>query len=68
MFSTQATHWPPLHTWPAPQLGVPSFTFAVLLQIETPVVQSVTPVWHTLPLGVQGMLAAQPKQLPLLHT
>jgi hypothetical protein len=43
-------------------------TFAVLLQMETPVEQSVTPVWQALPLGVHGVFALQGKQLPLLQT
>lgn len=65
--AAQALHVPDTHTIPVPQV-VPSFTFAVFMQVETPVEQSVTPVWQALLLGVHTLPALQDLQLPPLQT
>jgi hypothetical protein len=65
--SVQATHAPPRHTWPVPQLAVPSFTLPAGVHTDVPVEQSVVPVWQGL-LGVQTSPVLQATQLPPLQT
>jgi hypothetical protein len=65
-----SVHWvqaPPLHTMLAPQVD-PSLTFAVFMHTDVPVEQSVAPVWHRLPFGVQTSPILHALQLPPLQT
>jgi hypothetical protein len=47
---------------------VPSATFVALLHCEVPLVQSVEPVWQTLPPGLHAAPAVQAPHWPLLQT
>jgi hypothetical protein len=62
--AVHAVHVPPLHTWLVPH-DVPSVTLVGLGHVAVPVPHDVTPVWQTLPAGLQLTPAEQAPQPPL---
>jgi hypothetical protein len=57
-------HFPPEQTWLGPH-AVPSGTFPVELQVETPPMQDVVPVWQRLPFGLQARPSVHTKHWEL---